>query len=354
MTGRSKTAARRLEIVDAALALLADTPLSALTTRQIAKRLNLSQPALFRHFRSREQLLVAVVERARSVLASLASEVVAAPSPAEAIERLVLGLFAHVEAHPGLPRLLFSEAATADCDLGRALSQLVAAQLQLAAELIRAGQRDGTIRAGPPRQLASLLIALIQGSVLQWQRGSLNGPLSAHGSPLLAVWLTGAGGDGVRGPEATAGPGSGLEELDARPILARGGDPLDEILAALDRAGSAGLLVLTAPFRPAPLITLVEGRGCATQTTQLGPKLWVVEIAAADAPAVEDLRDLPAPAPLERVLAATAELGARTYLAHVPRVPQLLLPRLTERGLTFRVAELPDGSALLHVRGPAE
>ena len=72
------------------------------------------------------------------------------------------------------------------------------------------------------------------------------------------------------------------------------------------------------------------------------------------APAIEDLRDLEAPEPLERILAATAKLApGEAYSARVPRYPRLLLPRLEERGLLYEVVEEPDATALVHVRRPA-
>jgi len=69
--------------------------------------------------------------------------------------------------------------------------------------------------------------------------------------------------------------------------------------------------------------------------------------------AIDDLRDLEAPEPMERVLAATAGLApGGTYAARVPRYPRLLLPRLEERGLHCEVVEEPDGTALVRVRRP--
>ena len=77
------------------------------------------------------------------------------------------------------------------------------------------------------------------------------------------------------------------------------------------------------------------------------------ETERASAPAIEDLRDLEAPQPLERILAATAKLApGEAYSARVPRYPRLLLPRLEERGLLYEVYEEPNGTALVHVRRP--
>jgi uncharacterized protein (DUF2249 family) len=151
-----------------------------------------------------------------------------------------------------------------------------------------------------------------------------------------------------------AAPTIGIERLDVRPILAAGTDPLQAILAALGGVAPDGMLQVVAPFRPAPLLALLSSRGYRCEAREDSPGTWAVEIRGPAAPEVLDFRDLEAPGPLEHVLRHTAALPAGgVLLARVPRMPMLLLPRLTERGLVATPCAQPDGSALLHVRKPA-
>ncbi len=108
-------------------------------------------------------------------------------------------------------------------------------------------------------------------------------------------------------------------------------------------------------LRPLLLIGLFEGRGNRVDCLELASELFLVVIRAAGE--LLDLSDLPAPEPMEALLLAVARLepGA-TLVAHLPRFPRLLLPRLEERGLTWHAAELPadtGGAALLRVTHPA-
>jgi uncharacterized protein (DUF2249 family) len=74
---------------------------------------------------------------------------------------------------------------------------------------------------------------------------------------------------------------------------------------------------------------------------------------ADDDASILDLRDLPAPEPLERILEACAALEPGDSLrARTPRFPGPLLPLLEARGLRFEVEEEPDGSALVRVWRP--
>ncbi|MCP4924613.1 MAG: DUF2249 domain-containing protein [Gammaproteobacteria bacterium] len=144
---------------------------------------------------------------------------------------------------------------------------------------------------------------------------------------------------------------SPLLTLDVRPLIEQGHDPLEEILQALDRLSSDGLLLLITPFRPGPLITLLQERGYRLYATELGPDHWQVEIHTATTPEIADYRNLPTPEPLEQVLTRLTTLSANgAFLARVPRVPTLLLPLLKERQLDWATLETTDGSALIYIK----
>ncbi|MCA9667189.1 MAG: DUF2249 domain-containing protein [Myxococcales bacterium] len=368
MTRREKTQRRREQIVEAALALLGETTLEQLTTRQIAAELDISQPALFRHFRSREAIVLAVMDHVRDQLADLAQRVLAAhDEPVAALGALARALLDHVSEHPGLPRMLFSPPPPGA--LRDALSGLVASQVALVAELVRQGQQRGVMsRALEPSRAARAFVGLLQAAVLHAQLAGQMRGLGGEAEPLVALWLDGvcargrseapsrgAACEDAPAPQpAPALPRAPLSALDVRPSIAAGHDPLEQILARLAPLEPGDVLVLTAPFRPAPLLTLLEKRGCGVSARRLGAdNAWSVDIVVGAASAIEDLVDLEPPEPLQRVLEASARLAPRAvYLARLPRVPRLLLPHLRERRLAFQLHEYADGLALLRVSRP--
>ncbi len=360
-TPRVPTAERQEQIVEATLRLLARTPVDALTTRELAAELGLTQPALFRHFPSREALLLAVVARARGELEGIASEVLERGGPAPAqLRALGAALLEHVERRPGLPRLLFASATPAAGPVRDALGHVVAMQAALVAELVRQGQREGDLSAScDADHAATLFVGMVQGLVLRWEIAARQGPLAARFAPLFELWLHGVGRDRrapaeAQVPAAPAPAKGPLASLDVRPLIARCVDPLAAILAALDGLPPAGVLVLEAPFKPAPLLSLLARRGHAVTAESLARDHWLVEVVARGAAPVEDLRELEAPEPLERVLAASAALApGGVYLARLPRFPRMLVPRLRERGVTYSIVERPDGAAILRVERPS-
>ncbi len=147
--------------------------------------------------------------------------------------------------------------------------------------------------------------------------------------------------------------GEHLAVLDLRPLLARGEHPIALVLGAADALAPDGVLELVAPFEPRPLAEKLRMRGCTVSAIAMADGTWVVRAARGALPPLEELSELEPPEPLGRVLTACSALAPGTvYCARLPRVPALLFPELDARGLEWRVAERPDGTAVLWVRSP--
>lgn len=343
--------------MEATLDLLADTPLEDITTRQIARRVGVSQPALFRHFRTRDDILEAVVDLMRERLSAAVVELFSdVPSPLARARGLVRLLFEHAEHHPGLVRLVLVEAVSDERASYRAsLDHLMSMQRSLLVTLVRKAKEQGEVDGSKdPEVAATLALALLQGTLLGWMRGGRGEPLGPWAHRVSSFWEAGLLRDerDVDAPltEVEAAPSLRLAGLDVRPIIAAGADPLDAILAMLDRLAPDGVAVVVAPFEPVPLVALLTEDGYKTALEQLDDRVFQLTIAGAAAPPLIDLSELEAPVPLERVLTASATLepGVAAHF-RVPRVPRLLLPRLAERNVSCEMVEQPDGRALLTI-----
>lgn len=346
---------RRAQIVEATLALLAQGPLSEVTTRRIAQQVGITQPGLFRHFLGRDAIVLAAIDYLRDQIAQVASQAVDPDrDPLEAVGMVVQGVVGTAVAWPGLPRLLFQDVGGGpDSPFRGPLAHLSAMQVALLSELTRRAVVAEQLPSVDTERAAELLLGLIQGTLLRWQQGAT----LADAGELVALWARGIQGGalpaGAPLADRVAAPIEGILALDTRPLIARGVDPLSEILAALDRLTPDGLLELAVPFRPAPLISLLERRGFRIRASQPGPGLFSVEIRGPQAPEPLDLRDLPAPEPMTVVLEAAEGLGPEeSLLARTPQLPALLLGHLEERGLAFVAHQALDGSGLLYVHRP--
>lgn len=107
MTKREPTASRKLQIADAALKIIATHGVARFTTAAIAREVGMTEGALFRHFTSKEEIVLAAIGRVEELFELDAPDLEGPP-----LERL-RGFLEHrvrvVHQHGGIPRLVFSD-----------------------------------------------------------------------------------------------------------------------------------------------------------------------------------------------------------------------------------------------------
>lgn len=67
-----------------------------------------------------------------------------------------------------------------------------------------------------------------------------------------------------------------MATVDARPIIAAGGEPFEEIMAAATSLSDGEELVVLAPFEPVPLEGVLSAQGFAYDVDDLGDGDWRV------------------------------------------------------------------------------
>lgn len=115
---RLSAAQRRVLIEDAAARLFARHGYAATTVEEIVAEAGVSKPMLYRHFESKKELHMKLLERRRDELAAAPLErfLQATGSPEERLPAMIDAWFAHVQQHPDTSRLLFQDA-TGDPDV---------------------------------------------------------------------------------------------------------------------------------------------------------------------------------------------------------------------------------------------
>jgi uncharacterized protein (DUF2249 family) len=165
-------------------------------------------------------------------------------------------------------------------------------------------------------------------------------------------------------------------ELDVRPILADGKDPLKEIMAAVKRLRENQGLKLINTFEPVPLIQLLAEKGFASQVSHDAADLVVTRFQrarpeSAIEPVAEpvaeaedfdrllagfdqkhlsylDVRQLEMPGPMLAILAQTPALrsGEALFINH-KKIPVYLLPELEKQGLGYTFKTIAPGNVHL-------
>lgn len=161
---------RRAATVESVVSLAAVTNPSEITTSAIAKKMGLSQGALFKHFPTKDAILLAVMTWvADNLLARVDTAVESADSPLEALEALFLAHVEFVCKHPGVPRIVFSELQrTKRSAPGRMVQTLVGGYGERVTAILGDAKARGELAPHIDTEAAAILfIGTIQGLVMQ-------------------------------------------------------------------------------------------------------------------------------------------------------------------------------------------
>ena len=161
---------RREHTVETVIELAAEQNPGDITTAAIAKRMNLTQGALFRHFPSKDAIWEAVMGWvAERLLARVDKAAAQAASPLAALEAMFMAHIAFVAEHPGVPRMLFGELQRASDSPAKRMAQtLIGRYGERLRKLIELGKTQGELAADlDTGAAATQFIGTIQGLVMQ-------------------------------------------------------------------------------------------------------------------------------------------------------------------------------------------
>lgn len=163
---------RKQQILQALMEMLED-PNIRITTAALAKRVGVSEAALYRHFASKAQMYDALFEFVEETIFSRAKMIqqqdIGALAQCQQILTLVLTF---VERNAGLSRILTGEALVGENERlsGRVNQLFEKLETQLKQVLRNAELKEGLRTSDTPSNSANLLIALAEGRIRQYSR----------------------------------------------------------------------------------------------------------------------------------------------------------------------------------------
>jgi len=153
---------RRAQNVEAALNLVANQGLRRLSIAAVARRVGLVPSGIYRHFKSKDDLLAAMLERIEQRLLANVEE--ACKESTDPMERLKGVLMRHIRyLREGkvisIPRMIFSEDVRTDSpERKQRVLQLFSRYIGQVAEIVRQGQSDGCIRSDVDVQTITMML----------------------------------------------------------------------------------------------------------------------------------------------------------------------------------------------------
>ena len=163
---------RKQQILHALMEMLED-PNIRITTAALAKRVGVSEAALYRHFASKAQMFDALIEFVEDTIFSRAKMIQQQELGALAkCQQILTLLLTFVERNAGISRILTGEALIGENErLGNRVNQLFEKlESQLKQILREAEMRESLRTKDTPSSSANLLMAVAEGRIRQYSR----------------------------------------------------------------------------------------------------------------------------------------------------------------------------------------
>ena len=165
------TEVRREQIIEAAMNLIASRGLKGLNVAGIADRIGLVPSAIYRHFKSKDDVLDMILDFIQEKL--LTNIRITCKETSEPMDRLQRILKRHVETlreNQAIPRVLFTEDVfTGNPKRRNRVYEIINGYLDGLDEIIRDGQRKGQIRSDIDSEtVALMLLGMIQPGAILW------------------------------------------------------------------------------------------------------------------------------------------------------------------------------------------
>lgn len=171
MQKRRTTEVRRRQIADAARELIIKYGSEHITGRRIAKEIGITEGAIYRHFKSKRDILSFLIEDIEAnLVADIERGMTSGATPLQVIDNTMKSHISSIEQRRGVTFLVIAEIISlGDKKLNRQASEVLNRYTERIRDIISEGAKSGELRDDvAPETAAILLSATIQGLVNLW------------------------------------------------------------------------------------------------------------------------------------------------------------------------------------------
>lgn len=180
--------ARQKEITEVALELISEKGIQGLTIKNLAKKIGITEPAIYRHYESKIDILIAVLDLFKQNTEQLFEEEFSYKGKAiDKIEHLFTKHFTSFSATPSLVSVIFSEEIFRNEPLLISkIAEVIDKNDKILTTIILQGQETGEIRNDiEANYLSTTIMGTLRLFVKKWQFSNFSYNLPKEGEKLI-------------------------------------------------------------------------------------------------------------------------------------------------------------------------
>jgi AcrR family transcriptional regulator len=183
---RLSTEERKEQIINEAIKIIHEVGYAALSIRELSQRVGISEPAIYRHFVNKDDIIKGILERINHFGNSLFGKVKTESNFSEKIKTFMLHHFEFFENHPEMTSVVFSEEIFFyNKSLKAKLGEVMKQRKILLRKIFTDGQHGGYAYKGDVEDLIIIILGIVRVVVLEWRLSGFQYPLRERGMNLL-------------------------------------------------------------------------------------------------------------------------------------------------------------------------
>lgn len=192
MNQREVLSARKMEIIEAAGKILTSAGVNGLTIKNLAKEMKFSESAIYRHFTSKEAIIVTMLDHlAVSLDERYALAMGGIESPIDKLMVLFQNQFSFFKAHPYFVAAVFSDGLMEESfGINDSIFRIMSVKIKYLQSIISEGQDEGFfIKSISPEDLTHIIMGSVRLFMFKWRISGFDSDIENDGNLLIQSLL---------------------------------------------------------------------------------------------------------------------------------------------------------------------
>lgn len=178
---------RQFEIIEAAGKILTTSGVSGLTIKKLAKEINLSEGAIYRHFESKEDIIVGMLEFLADKMFTRLNEVINSLQPEEQFKALFQEQFKYFNANPHYVVAVFSDGLLEESKrINDVISKIMVVKRSILLPIIKSGQASGVFTSAiSSEDMTQIVVGTFRLQMYKWRLANFEFDVVKNGTKMI-------------------------------------------------------------------------------------------------------------------------------------------------------------------------
>lgn len=179
---------RQKQIIDISIKIISDKGIQDLTMKNLSSELGISEPAIYRHFESKQKILIAILDSFKHQNKLINENIYNGKETSfQQIKRSIELIMNKFQENPAMSAVIFSEEIFQNqSELSEMVKSIMNSTITFFTKLLEQGQQDGSIRTDIGKdELSVIVMGSIRHIVTVWRLSGFKVDLNQTGKKLV-------------------------------------------------------------------------------------------------------------------------------------------------------------------------